>query len=423
MRVLWFTDHQPSAVRRRLGLSENPGPQAWVDALAERLSHEPGLELFIATSGVTAVPAFEDGGTTYHVLGRPTQASRLLRIASNWRHGLAPAPPLHEALALVQDIAPDLVHVHGTEGPSGLIAPFVAPIPCVISMQGILQAYMRLYFAGRSFADFAGMVASREFLVGGGPLHEYLALRRRAQREADIMRRARWFIGRTDWDKAMLASINPAATYFHCDEIVRAPFYRAEWRLESRERSGVRLYTTSSTLMGKGTECLMGAVSILRRAGLSPVRLRVAGVSPGSRLDLIYRRAARRAGVEDDVEWLGRIDADRIAHELLAAEVFVYPSYVDNSPNSVVEAMSVGAPIVASCVGGVPTLLRDRQEGLLVRPGDAAAFAGAISRLVTDPDEARRFGASARLTAQERNDPARIVARTVSIYGEILAGS
>jgi glycosyltransferase involved in cell wall biosynthesis len=418
MKVLWFADHWPAAVQRRLGLLKNPGPQGWVDALADRLRLEPGFSLVVATTCERSLPPFEEEGVTYYVLHRPTPSSRVARIADDWRHSLQTGT-LGEAAALVRRLAPDLVHVHGTEGASGLLAPVVAPTPCVISMQGIIQAYVRLYFAGRSIVDVAETVASRDFVAGRGPVHDYVTLRRRAQREVEIMRGARWFIGRTDWDRAMLASVNPAAAYYHCDEMMRAPFYLAEWRPRGRAHTGVRLYTTSSELMGKGTECLMEAVSILRRWGLSDVRLRVAGVPPGSPLETMYRRAARLNGVEHDVDWLGRLEADRIVDELLAADVFVYPSHVDNSPNSLVEAMAVGVPIVASCVGGVPTLLRDREEGLLVPRGDAAAFAGAIRRVVNHKDEAQRFGAKARLTAHERNDPVRIVARTLSIYNEI----
>jgi glycosyltransferase involved in cell wall biosynthesis len=420
MKVLWFADYQPLAVRRRLGLAENPGPQAWVDALADRLQ-QPGVELSIATHGATGLPSFEDSGITYHVLEQPTQPSRLARVVAGWRHRLPPAVPLREAVALVRRLAPDLVHVHGTEGASGLLAPVVFPTPCVISLQGILQAYERLYFAGRSVADMAAMVASRDFLLGRGPMHSYLLVRRWADREEQIMRGARWFIGRTDWDKAMLAAVNPAATYFHCDEIMRAPFYKAEWTPPSH--FGTRLYTTSSSLMGKGTECLVEALSILRREGMTGVRLRIAGVPPGSGLESTYRRVARRRGVEQAVDWLGRLDAAHIVDELMAADVFVYASHVDNSPNSVVEAMAVGVPIVASSVGGLPTLVKDREEGLLVPRGDAGAFAGAIRRLLDDTHEARRIGARARVTAQARNDPDRIVKRTISIYQEIVASA
>jgi glycosyltransferase involved in cell wall biosynthesis len=215
--------------------------------------------------------------------------------------------------------------------------------------------------------------------------------------------------------------VNPAATYFHCDEIMRAPFYEAQWTAPGH--TGMRLYTTSSRLMAKGTECLIEALAILRRQGMTDLRLRIAGVYPGSQMESMYRRAARREGVEDAVDWLGRLDAAHIVDELVAADAFVYASHVDNSPNSVVEAMAVGAPIVASSAGGVPTLVQDREEGLLAPRGDAAAFAAAIRLLLQDTAMAVRLGAAARATAHERNDPERIAKRTVAIYQQIVAAA
>lgn len=417
MRVLWFTDYPPPAVRHRLELADDPGPQAWVQALAERLAREPGIELAIATWDEKSLSPFEDTGVAYYTFQRSVPPSRTGRIMANWRHQL-PVPPLDKAAGLVRRLSPDIVHVHGTEGPWGLLAPLIQPAPCVVSLQGILQAYLRHYFAGRSAADLALMATNRDFLVGRGPLHGYLALRRRTRREREILQTAHWFIGRTDWDKAVLASVNPAAEYFHCDEIMRAPFYRAPWKPQNR---GANVYTTSSTLMGKGTECLLRAVGVLRRGGLAGIRLRVSGVPPSTQLEKVYRRVARRAGIGDAVDWLGRCDAGRLVDELLGADVFAYPSRVDNSPNSLVEAMLVGVPVVASRVGGVPTLLKDRVEGLLVPSGDVAALAGAIRRLIDDRELAVEFGANARLSALRRNDPVSVVARTIAIYEEVVA--
>jgi glycosyltransferase involved in cell wall biosynthesis len=262
------------------------------------------------------------------------------------------------------------------------------------------------------------LVANPGFVKGRGVVHHYLSLRHRAAREGQIMRSASHFIGRTDWDRAVLAILNPEAHYYHCDEVVRPEFYAAQW--QPKGHTGVRIYSTSSALMGKGTECLLEALSILRRQGMSDIRLRVAGVYDGSEPAAIYRRAARRRGVERMVDWLGRIDAAEIAAELLAADVFAYPSHADNSPNSLVEAMLVGVPCVASWVGGIPTLMKHEREGLLFPRGDAMALAAALRRLLCRREEAARFAAGARKTARVRNDPARIATRTVEIYAELI---
>ena len=123
-------------------------------------------------------------------------------------------------------------------------------------------------------------------------------------------------------------------------------------------------------------------------------------MQPGSEVDGLYRRAARRLGVKAASAWLGRLAAAEIVAELAAADVFVYPSHVDNSPNSVVEAMLVGTPDGGDAVGGVPTLMKDGEEGLLCPRGDAAALAGAIGRLLADRALAARCSAAARATAR-----------------------
>jgi glycosyltransferase involved in cell wall biosynthesis len=185
---------------------------------------------------------------------------------------------------------------------------------------------------------------------------------------------------------------------------MRAEFYEADW--SRGEHEGATLYSTSSGLMGKGTECLIEAVAILARRGVAGVRARIAGVQAGSEIDRIYRLAARRCGVADRIHWLGRLGAPGIVEELEAADLFVYPTHVDNSPNALVEAMLAGTPTVASAVGGVPTLMRHGCEGLLVPRGDAAALATAVAGLLDDRNEASRLGAAARGGTDAKRSPA-----------------
>jgi glycosyltransferase involved in cell wall biosynthesis len=419
VRVLWFTEWQPPAVRRRLGLDVMPGPQAWVDSLAGHLRDLPSIELIVAAPGVTPPATFEEDGVRYAVVPLPAPSSRVERIARNWRHRLTPAETLQAAASLVDRVRPDVVHVHGTEGGFGLLSGMRPAIPLVISLQGILCAYERAYFRGRTAGEIARLVAGAEFAKGRGVVHRYLLLRRQAQREALILRNARCVIGRTSWDKRILASLNPAARYYHCDEIMRPEFAATTWR--GSGAGGATIYTTSSALMGKGTECLLKACALLRSRGYGNLRLRVGGVPPGSELDAIYRRVARRLGISGSVDWLGRLDAPAIAGELARADAFAYPSYVDNSPNSLAEAMLVGAPIVSTRAGGIPSLLRDGVEGLLVKEGDAAALAEALAHLLHDRDEAGRLGSAARVTAVARHDPRHVTERMLEIYEDVRA--
>lgn len=420
IRVLWFVQSRPPAVLRHLGIAPNPGPASWIDSLRSVLSSFPGeLELIVASPGVQCYAPFSEGGTTFVNLpiAGPSE-SRSRRVVHNWIGSLRATQNLPVARAAVAAFAPDLIHVHGTEHGYGLVAGH-AGVPAVVSLQGLLGAYVHTYFAGLGLKDVVALTLDRSFVRGASELHNYAHMRARAHRERVIIAQNRYFVGRTEWDRAFLSGLQPNAVYYHCDEIMRPVFYDAPRKVDSAV-PGFSIFSTSSSMIFKGTERLLDAVAILKRAGMRGLRLRVAGVPPGQQVERLYRRRARRLGIEACVEWLGRIDADALACELSRADVFAYPSHNDNSPNAVVEAMLVGTPIVASRVGGIPSLLRDGEEGLLFPDNDAHALATRLQALLNDRSLAAKLGERARRTAKQRNDPMAIATRTVEIYQEVL---
>jgi glycosyltransferase involved in cell wall biosynthesis len=76
-------------------------------------------------------------------------------------------------------------------------------------------------------------------------------------------------------------------------------------------------------------------------------------------------------------------------------DVFLLPSLAEGTPNSIIEAMTHGLPVIASAVGGIPDLLSD-DSGILIPPGDDVALAQAMERLASDPDLRSRMGRAAR---------------------------
>ncbi len=102
-------------------------------------------------------------------------------------------------------------------------------------------------------------------------------------------------------------------------------------------------------------------------------------------------------------------------------DVFVHPSLRDGMPNAVLEAMACARPVAASTAGGIPDLVRDGVEGVLVPPGDAPALAGAIAGLLDDRARARRLGEAARVRAQRDFTPEAETRRYASIYRQATA--
>jgi glycosyltransferase involved in cell wall biosynthesis len=110
-------------------------------------------------------------------------------------------------------------------------------------------------------------------------------------------------------------------------------------------------------------------------------RLTVAG-SGRRRVDL--ERLCADLGIADAVAFTGRVENERMADLYRDADVLLNPALVDNMPNSLLEAMASGVPIVSTNVGGVPYVVEDGRTALLVRPRDPDAVVAAVERLVTD---------------------------------------
>jgi glycosyltransferase involved in cell wall biosynthesis len=158
-----------------------------------------------------------------------------------------------------------------------------------------------------------------------------------------------------------------------------------------------------------------GTVTALEAARLARVPIVVAGTGPlMERLAAEYPEA-KFAGL------LGQLDVWALIGSATAA---VVPSELfENASISVLEAMALGVPVVASRIGGIPEQIRDGHEGLLVPPGDPEALAAAMRRLWNEPELALQMGAKAQQTARERFAPSTHVAGLTRIYQDAIASS
>jgi glycosyltransferase involved in cell wall biosynthesis len=127
----------------------------------------------------------------------------------------------------------------------------------------------------------------------------------------------------------------------------------------------------------------------------------------------------RTAGLEDAVVFAGR--RDDIPEVLAAADVFVLPTLFDALPTVIMEAMAARLPVVASATGGIPDMVVDGVEGLLVPPGDVGALARAVSRLLADRELARALGTAARGRAERCFSLTGQAARQAELYDHLIA--
>ena len=153
------------------------------------------------------------------------------------------------------------------------------------------------------------------------------------------------------------------------------------------------------------------AFALLRQT-LPGARLTLAGSGPE---EPALRRLAGELGLADAVVFTGRIENARMPALLAQADLLLNPSTVDNMPISILEAFASGVPVVSTRAGGIPDLVADGVDGLLVPVGDPAAMAAAALRVLTDPALAARLRAAGLDAAQQYAWP-QVRGQWLSVY-------
>jgi glycosyltransferase involved in cell wall biosynthesis len=156
----------------------------------------------------------------------------------------------------------------------------------------------------------------------------------------------------------------------------------------------------------------------LVRKTMPDVRMTVAGSGPERGA---LEALCRELHIAEGVHFCGIRDRDEMAALYRSASVVINPSQVDNMPNSVLEAMASGVPVVSTNVGGVPFILRDDITGLMVPPSDPEAMAAVVLRVLGDAELASRLSAAAAADVQQYAWP-RVRQRWSEVYAAALPG-
>lgn len=165
--------------------------------------------------------------------------------------------------------------------------------------------------------------------------------------------------------------------------------------------------TASGLAEKKGVRVLLEACGILA-GSRRDWRCVIAGSDPDGTVLERFRSLNARSGLGGLVRFVGSLPATDLLEMLSGAKLFVLPCIraesgdMDGIPVSLMEAMGMGLPVISTRISGVPELIEDGVSGLLVEPGDPAALAGAIGRLLDDPGLSASLGGEARKRVAER---------------------
>lgn len=324
--------------------------------------------------------------------GIDEDSERVHHVELDLRRAVAPRADMSAVgnlARVVRDVRPEIIHAHSSKAGA------------LVRLGRIFQPRLPVLYTPHGYA-FAGYFSSE--------------LERRGYREVErvLAPLASRVVCVCDAEAALAASIGPKrrVRVVH-NGIDAARLGPVDPLMAELSRKGPVVCALTQLRAGKGIETLIDATPrVLERHP----NLQVVVWGDGPELDSLRSRAFL-AGVGDAVYFPGA-SSDPLA-VLRGTQVFAHPSLAESFPYVILEAMSVGAPILASDVGGIGEALVDGESGMLVAPGDALALSGALIDMLGDVERRGSMGDAARIRFEQRFTLDLMLDRLIAVYGEV----
>ncbi len=459
MRILWLCNICLPAVAEHLGMTAS-NKEGWLTGLSNKIWNDASSEIEL---GVCFPTLDTQIPSVIEVSVREGYTLRAYPFIEDVHAAEIYRPELEDRFReIVIDFQPDIVHCFGTEYPHtlALVKTFNRPERTLIGIQGLCAVYAE-HFRANLPERVWKKTTFRDCLK-----HDNLRLQQQkyVQRgiyEKEAISLTGHVVGRTPWDRNYTQAWNPNVQYHFQNETLRANFYEGIWDAEKCHR--YRIFVSQGDYPIKGLHYLLKAMpSILQHypdaevlvAGNSIVKTSLKGGISGIKgyfklesygryiRELLLQKVmthGQEIELKERVHFLGSLTAEEMKQTYLDAGIFLCPSSIENSPNSVGEAMILGMPVVCANVGGIEGIFHGvdiRKEstredgiqhdgcgvadGLFYQVDDMDALADAVIYAMEDRERVQEMCTHAREHALQTHDPEKNYQRLLEIYRELM---
>lgn len=425
MRVLWVCNIMPPVIGQYLG-KEYSVKEGWISGILMRLAKEKAeIELGLCYPVVEAADEVKKGV----ILENNKNITCYGFVEDTVHPENYGGESLEKRLSkIISDFRPEVLHIFGTEFGHSLAAAkvFGKPKCTLIGLQGVISECAREYMADLP-ESVQNSVSFRDWLKKDSMKQQQKKFFIRGEREKEVLKLCGNITGRTAFDKAAAKRMNPQARYFFMNETMRGEFYEGKWNYANCKKHSIFFSQADYPL--KGFHYLLQALEVIKEK-YPDVTVNVAGnslVNYSTLKDKIkisaygryLRKFVKDLELEDKITFLGKLSAEEMKQQYLKCNTFVCASSLENSPNSVGEAMLLGTPVVASYAGGIPSMLEHEKEGLLFEKGNVKALAEAIIRTWKSYPTVVNITENARARARITHDADRNYRTLMDIYNSI----
>lgn len=444
MKVLWLCNVMMPMIAEQLN-TEASNKEGWLSGLASVIlekGHESGIELAVA---FPAPKTLLTGGqeTCMHTISVRGRELRCFGFLENVTRPELYDSGLEERLRWIINFQqPDLVHCFGTEYPHTLAMCRVFPQKkkLLISIQGLCSECADSYFADMP-EKVIRSVTLRDYLKRDSIREQQQKFVMRGRMEIEAVKLAGNIAGRTEWDRSHIKKWNQEAVYYNMNETLRECFYGAQWHGEDCIPHSVFLSQGDYPI--KGLHYMLEAMpEIIKHfpdakvyvAGNSVIdyrtlkqKLKISGYGK------YLRKLIKENGLQDRIVILGKLSEEQMKERYLKSHLFVCCSSIENSPNSLGEAMLLGMPCVSADVGGIPGIFTGGEDGILYQgfrkglnndsnmEAVSARLAKSVIEIWKNQENLVEYCRNARIHAEKNHNREKNYAKMTEIYADIAA--
>lgn len=418
MNILWLTNI-PLPEASELMNEKSNFSGGWLTRTAKDLSEQDNLELTVIfpKNGITELKSVMGKQIKYYLFP-PVKKNHLNSVENNIF-----------LKQILKEVKPDIVHIFGTEYSHSLAMVNVCKnksIKTIISIQGLVSIIAKHYMACLP-PKIQRRFTFRDFIKHDNLIMQQKKFSKRGRLEIEALKKTDNVIGRTTWDKACTSQINSNVNYHFCNETLREEFYNHTWDIDKCENYSIFMSQGSYPI--KGLHFLLESMPLILKR-FPDAKLYISGpdITKSDTLKERIKRTSyakyikeliKKYDLKEKVIFTGLLDEKEMCQRYLKSNVFVCPSTIENSPNSLGEAMILGVPCVASNVGGIPDMMKHKEQGFIYQTDAPYMLAYYVCEIFDNDKLALEFSKNARVLALKTHDVLCNLLNMKCIYREV----
>ena len=418
MKILWIVNTIFPIPSEYLGIKSSVFG-GWLNSMFNVLkaSEEINSIVIATTYKGNKLHKIDDGKVVYYLLPCNNNTKYDRKIVKIWKE-------------IVTNESPDLVHIHGTEfAHSNSYFKAVSNVKTIVSIQGLISVIgkSKNYNANISWFQMIKNITLRDILKRDLLIFQAYKFRKRGIYEKEVLKKADAIVGRTDWDYINSSIITGEDKYFLCNENLRNDFYNKTWDINNIDKHTIFISQASYPI--KGFHIFLEALNLIKSkypdvhvyvAGNNIIPKNIGQKFKQTGYSKYISNIIKKYNLDKHITFTGMLNSQEMVKLMLKCHTFVQASTIENSSNSLGEAMIIGMPCVVSNVGGTNSMILDKIEGLLYPSNDESLLAYYVMKCFQDSELCENIGKNAQLHAKKTHNCENNLNNLLEIYRNII---